>query len=351
MDVSGKLSLYANEMQVCDDSHIEKQWQAACAKGINGCGSGNGADSDMALKTAGRHAHEDILGDDGGARNLLERCNEVAARVNGFLEEEFGEEDVVLRGVQKQTRIALGVIGECLRRYSLDEISFSYNGGKDCLVLLILLLAALSNHQSSTGTPSTTSISPLQIHHPLQPTPLPPQTPLRLYRLPLTPSPKSTIFVATSSAHYHLSLSRYASPMKEAFAQYLHEHKHIKAILVGTRRTDPHGADLTHFDMTDGGWPRFMRVHPVIDWHYREIWGFIRHLQIPYCLLYDQGYTSLGGTTDTHPNPPSSPPPPPTMTMNREMGRTRRGNLDPRMNWWRIWRRGWGGIIRFCALF
>jgi len=102
---------------------------------------------------------------------------------------------------------------------------------------------------------------------------------------------------------YHLDLARYAKSMKEAFTDYLADHKDVKAIFVGTRRTDPHGGSLKYFDQTDRGWPAFMRIHPVIDWHYAEVWTFIRHLEIPYCPLYDLGYTSLGGTTDTHPNP------------------------------------------------
>jgi FAD synthetase len=91
--------------------------------------------------------------------------------------------------------------------------------------------------------------------------------------------------------------------MKEAFTQYLRDKTSVKAIFVGTRRTDPHGSSLKPFDPTDHGWPEFMRIHPVLDWHYTDIWTFIRHFEIPYCPLYDLGYTSLGGMTDTNPNP------------------------------------------------
>lgn len=60
--------------------------------------------------------------------------------------------------------------------------------------------------------------------------------------------------------------------MREAFEDYLQDKSQVRAIFVGTRRTDPHGATLKYFDPTDGGWPTFTRIHPVIDWHYAEVW-------------------------------------------------------------------------------
>jgi FAD synthetase len=182
---------------------------------------------------------------------------------------------------------------------SLKELSLSYNGGKDCLVLLILYLTALHTHYGNYS-PSTTNNS--SINH------LPPHTQLppklnSVFILSKNPFEEIDAFVQLSAAKYHLNLSRYAKPMREAFTDYLSDHPKVKAIFVGTRRTDPHGSDLTFFDPTDRGWPEFMRIHPVIDWHYAEIWTFLRELGVEYCRLYDLGYTSLGGTTDTHPNP------------------------------------------------
>ena len=200
--------------------------------------------------------------------------------------------------------------------YRPEELSLSYNGGKDCLVLLVLILASLPSHfpPSSASTSASTSAPSVPSPPTSKPTDQnassssPSATATRpfptsfqaLYIRPPSPFPEVDAFVASSTAYYHLDLATSDLPMKAALTEYLHDTsisqskshpqsqsqsqsktevngdgkqgRGVKAVFVGTRRTDPHGALLTHFDETDADWPRFMRIHPVIDWHYREVW-------------------------------------------------------------------------------
>jgi len=91
--------------------------------------------------------------------------------------------------------------------------------------------------------------------------------------------------------------------MREALESYRARFPTVEAILIGTRRTDPHGATLGFRVKTDPDWPPFVRVHPIINWDYADVWTFLRRLKIPYCSLYDEGYTSLGSTYNTFRNP------------------------------------------------
>lgn len=55
--------------------------------------------------------------------------------------------------------------------------------------------------------------------------------------------------------------------------------------------------------MTDPSWPPVMRISPLLEWHYSDIWNYILFYKVPYCSLYDQGYTSLGSASCTARNP------------------------------------------------
>jgi FAD synthetase len=69
---------------------------------------------------------------------------------------------------------------------------------------------------------------------------------------------------------------------------------------VGNERSHP---DVPIIAPTDPSWPKLLRIHPLLDWTYAEIWAFLRELEVPYCELYDEGYTSLGSTHNTIRNP------------------------------------------------
>lgn len=81
--------------------------------------------------------------------------------------------------------------------------------------------------------------------------------------------------------------------------------KNLKAVVMGSRKTDPYCGNLGFFSESSAndGWPNFIRVCPVIDWDYKEIWQFFNQCNIPYCSLYDKGYTYLGDKHDSVPNP------------------------------------------------
>ena len=281
----------------------------------------------------GHHAVQMINtpSDPAQSQSLEEVCRGLHNRIESFLAED-PHDDVLVR-TQEQTRIALGVIEEAFETYTLEQLCFSYNGGKDCLVLLILYLAGLyahlrtntnkrnegvaqnganmTGHEQLRDSTTHTNIS-TEGHEDLSQSTTDSATPARntkpafptqltsIYIQTPHPFPEVTEFVEVSSAHYHLNLVESALPMKAAFEEYLKAHQSVKAIFVGTRRTDPHGGNLTFFDKTDRGWPEFMRyalsmsrllnfrydsvtsgsansttcrIHPVIDWHYREIWA------------------------------------------------------------------------------
>ena len=46
-----------------------------------------------------------------------------------------------------------------------------------------------------------------------------------------------------------------------------------------------------------------MRVFPILDWDYCRVWNFLRTFDLPYCCLYDRGFTSLGEKNNSQPNP------------------------------------------------
>jgi len=241
---------------------------------------------------------------------------------------------------------ALSVIHQALDTHGQDNVSISFNGGKDCTVLLHLFVAALGARNPTLTTSTTPSTSNSALRIPSLYIPLPsPFTELEdfiaesveTYNLDLykcsppasqplsTPMPIESVTRPTSpmpetggKQTYPVGKARGGEGMRRALEVYKDNFPHIDAILVGTRRGDPHGATLSFRNMTDSDWPRFERVHPIINWSYSDIWVFLRTLKVPYCCLYDEGYTSLGSTYNTHRNPALRIRPSCTSSMTQE---------------------------------
>ncbi len=175
-------------------------------------------------------------------------------------------------------RHSFNVLEQCLTRYKPNQIAVSFNGGKDCTVVL---------HQYS-----------LVLHRKyshLNEKPL-----LRALFIRNKPQFETVLkFIDECVERYDLDLIRIDGPIKESLFQLKSSHPEIECVIMGTRSTDPYSSNLNDFSPTDPTWPEYMRCNPILNYSYKDIWTYLKYLEVPYCLMYDQGFTSIGDKEKT----------------------------------------------------
>lgn len=186
---------------------------------------------------------------------------------------------------------SLETLESALRLHTPENICVAFNGGKDATVVLHLTLAAIAHHVYSCA-PSATS-GPLT----------------KLNCLYLAGSPGEnfeqvdTFVQQTVAATPALNCVTVPLGIRQGSAEFVKTRAGICAFVMGTRRTDPYSGTLERFEPSSPDWPSFMRVNPILDWTYNQIWNFLLTFEIPFCSMYSHGYTSIGSVNTTRPNP------------------------------------------------
>ena len=198
---------------------------------------------------------------------------------------------------------ALTVLGDAIRLYGPSHVVASYNGGKDADVVMHLMRAAVARFAADNN----------KLYRPGF-----------IYFAVKEEFPEVLEHLKNCQKTFNLNIKKYECGIAQGITDHIMTvssagaantstmnpefstatvQQGCLAFVLGTRRGDPNCGDQQEFSPSSSWMPPFMRVNPVITWNYGQVWNFLRYFNLPYCKLYDHGYTSLGKKTDTRPNP------------------------------------------------
>lgn len=166
-----------------------------------------------------------------------------------------------------------------------EELAVSFNGGKDACAVLYLWLASVAVLEKK-ATAKDLPVVPQQVI--------------------FFDSPDEFTSVRSFVSWVIQRLGLKSIVLKEhSFKKGMEDlvSNGLRAVVMGQRRGDPWTDRMDVFSPSDDGWPPFMRINPILDWTYSQIWDFLRVFGLPYCNLYNEGYTSLGTVQSTAKNP------------------------------------------------
>jgi FAD synthetase len=191
---------------------------------------------------------------------------------------------------------AVSMIERSFDLYGLEQCALSFNGGKDSIVVFHLIRAAISRRCAKRNKASGSNEGGVeqQIVSELNRMPI-------LYFEKSGEFPEVLEFIKETAKTYCFEYRNFECGYIEGLQQVVDDG--IKGIFMGVRKGDPWTENMQFYAPSSGGWPPFMRINPCLDWEYAEVWHFLRDCNLPFCVMYEQGYTSLGQTHNTFKNP------------------------------------------------